>query len=178
MTRPVQFIEKLQLLCRRHTLPMLTPDGHTNKEIFTFGPDRVSIGSFARTSSGIVWSSVQLLRLRQQHREWIKNLGQIRTCSYSCWLRVSILPFVKPSWGHLEQSCRHRVYLVYSSESSGNFRHTKAMRRKQEGIRCSYEGNPNSQCLRVAIVLYYECINNRLWAPPNSGSPIFPNASW
>ena len=37
-------------LCWRHTVPKLTPDGHTIKEMFYFGSDRENIGTFVRTS--------------------------------------------------------------------------------------------------------------------------------
>lgn len=38
------------------TVPKLTPDGHTIKEIFKFGPDRTNIGTFVRTSYDLRWS--------------------------------------------------------------------------------------------------------------------------
>jgi hypothetical protein len=35
--------------------------------------------------------------------------------SFSCWIRVSILPFVRPSWRHLVKSCHFRLYFAWSS---------------------------------------------------------------
>lgn len=49
--------------------------------------------------------------------------------SFSCWIRVSILPFVRPSWGHLIKSCHLLFYFVWSSVPSGIF----ASRRQYEG---------------------------------------------
>jgi len=38
------------LLSPRHTVPKLTPDVHTIKEMFKFGFDRNNIGPFVRAS--------------------------------------------------------------------------------------------------------------------------------
>ena len=52
---------------------------------------------------------------------------------FSCLIRVSILPFVRPSWGHIVRSCHLRLYFVWSSVPSGIFRLAKTIRRKHEG---------------------------------------------
>ena len=43
-----------------------------------------------------------------------------REGSCSCWIRVSIFPFVRPSWGYLIQSCHIRVNFVWSSDITKN----------------------------------------------------------
>ena len=46
----VQFLYLFIYLCWRHTVPKLTPDGHTIMEMFKFGSDRKTIGPFVRAS--------------------------------------------------------------------------------------------------------------------------------
>ncbi len=48
----VKKIPKLTVrcLCWCQTVPNLTPDGHTIKEMFKFGSDRKNIGPFVRAS--------------------------------------------------------------------------------------------------------------------------------
>ena len=41
--------------------------------------------------------------------------------SFSCWIRVYILPFVRPSWWYLIESCHLRINFVWSSVASGFF---------------------------------------------------------
>ena len=44
-------------LCRRHTVPNLKADGHTNIKMFKFGSDRENIGTFAlRVTAGCIFS--------------------------------------------------------------------------------------------------------------------------
>ena len=73
--------------------------------------------------------------------------------SFSCWNRVSIFPFVSPSWRHLLQSCNIRREFVWSSVPSGTLRLTKAIRRKQEAARMPQEGKMPTCSPRTASVL-------------------------
>ena len=61
-------------LCPCHTVPKLTSDGHTIKEMFKFGSDRINTGPVVRASWSIVSPPVEFFRLRQQLREWWQNL--------------------------------------------------------------------------------------------------------
>ena len=72
--------------------------------------------------------------------------------SFSCGIRVSMLPFARLSWGHLVKSCHLRLYFVWSSVPSGIYCLTKTIRRKQEAARLSSEGNTTTWSSRNAIV--------------------------
>ena len=72
-----------------------------------------------------------------------------REGSCSCWIRVSILPFVRPSWGYLIQSCHLRVNFVWSSVASGMF----AYRRQYEGNTKLTDGLRKATRLREAIAI-------------------------
>ena len=117
---------KVSLLCRRHTVLNLTPDGNTIMEMFTFGSDHENIGPFVRTSLAIVWSPLDFLGFGSNTKlNPHKSFGQFfgmpkiarRPCegSISCWIRVSILPFVRPSWGNLVKSCH--LWLPFMSKN-------------------------------------------------------------
>lgn len=111
----------------------LSPDGHTIKEMFILGPGRKHIRPFVKA---IEWPPMKFLRLRQQLRERWQNCWRI-----SFWIRVSILPFVRPPWGQLVKLCHLRLNFVWSSVPSSIFRLTKTIRRKQEAARLSSKVN-------------------------------------
>jgi hypothetical protein len=105
--------------------------------------------------------------------------------SFSCWIRVSNVPFVRPSWRHLVKSCHLRLYFVWSSAPSDSFRLTKTIRRKQDAARLSQEGNTTTWSPRNAVVWpsYYSTmtsrwdhgvgVDSRIWV-----AQAFPHVSW
>ena len=99
-------------LCRRHTLPMLTPDGHTNMDFFKFGSDRVSFGTFGshRVAIGSEnWGSGVPSCLSPKSLACQKTCRRSHEVSYSCGVRVSIGTIVWPSCCLREGSCNVRV---------------------------------------------------------------------
>ena len=66
---------------------------------------RMTIGWVSQASATTSWAMAKSLACQKNAR---------RPCegSLSCWIRVSDLPFVRPSCGHRGKSCHLRLYLV------------------------------------------------------------------
>ena len=69
--------------------------------------------------------------------------------SISCWVRVSILPFVRPSGVHRECILSNRVNFVWSSVPFGIFRLPKATRRIHEAARWSKKATRRREALAM-----------------------------
>ena len=116
------------------------------------------IGPFVRAFRASVWPPVDFQAPAVTSWAMAKSLACQRIArrhcegSLSVCIRVSMLPFVRPSWEHLVKSCHLRNDFVWSSVPSGINRLTKTIRRKQEASRMSSEGNTTTWSPRNAIV--------------------------
>lgn len=104
--------------CPRHTVPKLSPDGHSIKDIFEFGSDQKDIGPFMRASSVIVWPPVDLFRLLQQPLErGAKSLACPIIARRPCkgFFHVEFVCQFFSSSGHRDGILSNRVIFVFTS---------------------------------------------------------------
>ena len=149
-------------LCRPHTVPILTADGHTIIEIFKFGCDRVCIRPFVSASSSFVWPPAEFSQLRRQLRVWVQNLWHAKKLPKvlpKVHFRVEfVCPFCL-SCGHPNCVLRNRIMFVFTSCDHRCHRtfllhddDTRETRSPNFVIRRHYDSVNPSQHFRLAIV--------------------------
>ena len=127
----LEWLKTGNLLCWRHTVPILTPDGHTMKEICNIGNDREDIGSFGTASKPSCVRRLSFLGFGSSFGNVHKIFGMSKNCRRSsrsctfawtsCVLLVHRVAIVRPSCVHPVGPCGHRLYFVWPSATQGIF---------------------------------------------------------
>ena len=117
-----------------------------------------------------------------------KNVRRTHEGSISYRIRMYILTFAKPSWGHLSKLGLHRTPVVWSSAPSARVCYTKAIQWRHDVARLCNEGITTSYSLRYAIELasFLNKFRTRwhldghmiLTKTVLSAFPIFPTVTW